>query len=504
MSLAGNLQMMERSREAYWSAYPNSSPTKLRWRALAMRHSFHVLPGESILEVGAGTGLWTGQLASVLRGENPITASVFNDDYYRTALLKNLPSTTFVRTTDLAELPAESFDYAIGTAILCHDEYAPHLRSLHRLLKPGGRLLFFEANFWNPQVLAKCAIPLLGRWAGHSACQIGMRKYKLMQAASHAGFTEVLITPYDIVHPLTPARLLSAVNTAGYLLEQMPLVREMCGTLYIQGKKPGDESMRRPKVTLADKKHLEQSTSVVIPCRNEQMNVRPLAEALLRAYEPYLLEIIFVDDSSTDRTASAVRELSREYPCVKLLERMPPNGVGRALRAGYAAARGEFILTMDCDFVEIVPELRDLFDAVAAGYDGAIGSRFSHDSVLLNYPFTKIMCNRAFHLLASLLLGVSVRDATNNLKLYRAEILQSLIIEQPGFAANVETGFKPILTGYRIKQVPISWINRRPDMGSSSFHVGRVAHSYVSALFGLVQTAWRRPKTKSSPAATKC
>ena len=55
-----------------------------------------------------------------------------------------------------------------------------------------------------------------------------------------------------------------------------------------------------------------------------------------------------------------------------------------------------YILTMDCDFVLLVPELRDLFDAVADGADGAIGSRFSYESVLINYPFFKILCNRAF------------------------------------------------------------------------------------------------------------
>ena len=54
---------------------------------------------------------------------------------------------------------------------------------------------------------------------------------------------------------------------------------------------------------------------------------------------------------------------------------------------------------MDCDFELIVPELRDLFDAIAAGHAGAIGSRFSHESVLINYPFAKIVANRAFHLL---------------------------------------------------------------------------------------------------------
>src|SRR5437867_2489761 len=80
MSVEGNLRQMERSREAYWLRYPNTSPIKLRWRAVTVRHSFHVLPGESIVELGAGSGLWTEHLTNVLRGENSITAAVFNHD----------------------------------------------------------------------------------------------------------------------------------------------------------------------------------------------------------------------------------------------------------------------------------------------------------------------------------------------------------------------------------------------------------------------------------------
>ncbi len=68
MSLERNLIEMERSRENYWRRYPATSPVKLRWRALTVRHCFHVLPGESILELGAGSGLWTEHLAAALHG----------------------------------------------------------------------------------------------------------------------------------------------------------------------------------------------------------------------------------------------------------------------------------------------------------------------------------------------------------------------------------------------------------------------------------------------------
>ena len=176
---------------------------------------------------------------------------------------------------------------------------------------------------------------------------------------------------------------------------------------------------------------------------------------------------------------------------MRLINRQPPNGVGRALSDGYRAATGRYILTMDCDFVLILPEFRDLFEAIARGRDGAIGSRFSYESVLINYPFFKILCNRGFHLLVKLMLLGRVRDVSNNLKLYRTEILQELKIEEPHFAANMETGLKPLLSGYDIEEVPISWINRTADMGASSFKIIKVAPNYFGALMRTIWNVWR-------------
>ncbi|HEX6897119.1 MAG TPA: hypothetical protein VF146_17695, partial [Bryobacteraceae bacterium] len=78
---------------------------------------------------------------------------------------------------------------------------------------------------------------------------------------------------------------------------------------------------------------------------------------------------------------------------------------------------------------------------------------------------------------------VHVRDVSNNLKLFRTEILKNLDIDQPHFAANAETGLKPLLSGYDIEEVPISWINRSIAMGSSTFRIVTVAPGYVTALF---------------------
>ena len=114
------------------------------------------------------------------------------------------------------------------------------------------------------------------------------------------------------------------------------------------------------------------------------------------------------------------------------------------------------------------------------------GSRGS--SVLINYPLQKILCNRSFHLLLGLIFRRKMRDVTNNLKLMRREVVESLELESAWFAANAETGLKPILMGYDVRPVAISWINRTPEMGASSFSLLKNGLGYAKVLASL---AWR-------------
>jgi glycosyltransferase involved in cell wall biosynthesis len=298
---------------------------------------------------------------------------------------------------------------------------------------------------------------------------------------------------------MLPRSLIRFVQSIAFVFEHAPLVRELCGTLYIWARKPPVIEPRRRRISLARHRELFGSTSVVVPSHNEEMNILPLVETLLQFYGDYIHEIIIVNDNSTDRTAEVTREVARTYPSVRLVDRRPPNGVGLALRDGCAAATGRYILTMDCDFVQILPEIGDLFDAIAAGRDGAIGSRFSHESVMINYPFFKTICNRAFHFLVKLLILRRVHDISNNLKLYRAEIFKSIHIEERHFAANAELGLKALLAGYDIEEVPISWINRTIEMGSSSFRIVTVAPNYLGTLVRALSIVWRgksRPRPR--------
>jgi hypothetical protein len=150
---------------------------------------------------------------------------------------------------------------------------------------------------------------------------------------------------------------------------------------------------------------------------------------------------------------------------------------------------------MDCDFQHLLPEFEDLFDAVADGADVAIGSRFSRLSVLLNYPWPKIVANRGFHLIMNLLFRIRRRDLTNNLKLMRRSVVAGLDLQSPGFSANAETGLIPVLQGYAVTEVPISWVNRTPGMGVSSFKLARVGGGYI----GVLRELWSRKEILRQP-----
>jgi hypothetical protein len=301
---------------------------------------------------------------------------------------------------------------------------------------------------------------------------------------SEVGFIRVFAVFNDFVYaPLTES-LAWLLRNLSIVLENVPAVQTLAGSILVHAQKP-PRAVERPRPSLFAHEQLRQAVSIVIPCRNEEANIGALVTRLCDLFGDYIHEIIPVDDNSTDDTSAVIRKLAANDPRVKPIFRSPPNGVGRAIADGYGAATGKYVLSMDSDFQHLLPELRDLFDAAARGYDVVVGSRFSRHSVLLNYPWQKIIANRGFHLLAQMVLLRGFRDLTNNLKLIRREVVEKLQLREPGFAVNAETGLQPLLMGHTIKEIPISWINRTPDMGTSSFRLLRVGGGYWHVLWHL-------------------
>jgi glycosyltransferase involved in cell wall biosynthesis len=247
---------------------------------------------------------------------------------------------------------------------------------------------------------------------------------------------------------------------------------------------------------------MKNNLSAVLIAHNEEENIGGMIEGLLRHYRDELLEIIVVSDSSTDRTSDIVRAWMAHDGKVRLVEKGKPSGAGLALKAGFrnVSPKADYVLTMDSDFIENIKEVRSLIEAAERqGYDGAIGSRYMKGGKLVNYPLLKKIMNRSFHLIVRALFRIRHKDLTNNFKLYKAEIIRGLPWESDDFAINAETGIFPIVAGYNIAEVPVSWIQRRAGMGKSKFRLFKVGRSYIKVI-GLARrlSAARHPRIKLS------
>jgi SAM-dependent methyltransferase len=482
------LALRERVSERYWSERDPINATRSWWRAQTVRHLFHLLPGESILELGCGSGQLTRALVRATRGQCPITAATFALSTDGEALPSAGAVVEVVKLTDFpGVLRGRQFDYIVASNLLDSANAAAVLREIFDLLRPGGRLLFFETNPWNPVFQLRrrlCGwLRFLRRGDEHRL----PNQVQLYELVSELGFVRIATTSYDFLYRPIPRWLMMIARNLSLVLENTPGLRQLAGIILVHAQRP-PRDLPRPPVHLVEHPELQDAVSVIVPCHNEEMNVQPLVEGLLQFYGAYIHELIFVDDNSTDGTRQMLERLALQDLRIRPIFRQPPNGVGRALRDGMRQATGKYVFLMDCDFLHLLPELREMFDAAVQGYDAVLGSRFSRESVLINYPLRKILFNRTFHVLVNFLFHCRVRDVTNNLKLLKREVVDNLELEEPWFAANAETGLKPLLMGYRIREIPISWINRTPEMGQSSFSLLQSGWGYIRVLLVL---AWR-------------
>ena len=224
---------------------------------------------------------------------------------------------------------------------------------------------------------------------------------------------------------------------------------------------------------------------VILIAHNEDKNIGAMLDGLLKNYPREILEIIVVDDASTDQTRAIVESWMKRDRRIRLVERKLPCGVGRALRAGFShiSRDAAYVLLMDSDFTENISQVSLLINAMDNnGYDGVIGSRFIKGGRLIHYPLAKKIMNRLFHFIVKGMFNISQDDLTNNFKFYKTSVIKDMPWRSNDYAMNAETGIFPILAGYRIGEVPISWVGRTPQMGRSKFHLWKVGLSYVRVI----------------------
>ena len=202
--------------------------------------------------------------------------------------------------------------------------------------------------------------------------------------------------------------------------------------------------------------------SVVVPCFNEA----PRLPASLRTAGSYLqgrvtFELILVDDGSSDGTQNLIEEAAAAHEYVHGVTLPVNRGKGRALAEGIARSRGELVLISDADFSTPIEELPRLEQAIAAGADIAIGSRAKRGAREVDQPLHRRLMGKGFNLFVQGILLPGIWDTQCGFKLFRGDVARELFeqLSTDGFAYDVEVLLLARRSGYRIKEVPVRWIN---------------------------------------------
>lgn len=196
---------------------------------------------------------------------------------------------------------------------------------------------------------------------------------------------------------------------------------------------------------------LPGSLSLVLPAYNEAENISSVVESALAVLPAHTddFEIIVVDDGSRDGTSALVEAISRGDARVKLVRHPQNRGYGAALRSGFRATSGDFVLFMDADRQFDVRDIQ-LLAPFAADYDIVAGFRMERRDPLHRRVFAE-----AFNVCVRVLFGVHLRDIDCAFKLFRGDLLRNLELTAPGALINTEIQAKARRQGVRLQQVGV-------------------------------------------------
>ena len=221
--------------EAIWGWGTAAGQLRARRRANLVLAGAQIGPGDRVLELGCGTGMFTEMFAT--SGADIVAVDV-SDELLARARARGIPNVRFLcRRFEDCEFD-KPFDAIIGSSVLHHLDVDDALTMILRFLKPGGLFSFAEPNYLNPQVFAERRLRFIRPLFWHvSPDETAFVRWRFQVQLTTSGFDEVVITPYDWVHPATPARLIPFVRAVGGALERTPIIREFSGSLYINARR---------------------------------------------------------------------------------------------------------------------------------------------------------------------------------------------------------------------------------------------------------------------------
>ena len=194
-------------------------------------------PGDRVLEVGCGIGDYTQGIAAQTHAR--VTSVDVAPGLIRHANTRRPANVRFL-AADVEALPFAdgTFDAVVGNAVLHHLRLDRAVPELLRVLAPGGRICFAEPNMLNPQVFLERNVRWIGKRLDNSPGETAFVRWRIRPELARLGLVDVSARPFDFLYPLTPARWIAAVERVGRVLERVPGLAEIAGSLLITGSKP--------------------------------------------------------------------------------------------------------------------------------------------------------------------------------------------------------------------------------------------------------------------------
>ena len=218
---------------------------------------------------------------------------------------------------------------------------------------------------------------------------------------------------------------------------------------------------------------------VIIPTYNEKDNIRTVIERLQAL--PIELDILIIDDNSPDGTADIVRELQADDPHIFMINRPAKLGLGTAYITGFRWALErdyEYILEMDADLSHNPDDVPRLIQECENGYDLVIGSRYCNGVNVINWPIKRLLLSYGANKYTRMITRMPIMDATAGFKCYRREALAAINLDRvksSGYSFQIEMHFRVWDAGFKIKEIPIIFIERSEGLSKMSKNIVREA-----------------------------
>lgn len=220
--------------EFIWGQTTKAGQIRVERRSHILASLAELDTAKKTLELGCGTGEYTLRLAKTGSKIIAIDISLLLIQQAKQKV-KSLNVNFIIADAENLPFKDNTFDAVVGNAVLHHLNLIQSLAEIKRVLRANGKIAFTEPNMLNPQNLIVKNIKLIKRLVGESPNERAFFSWQISQLLAQQGFNNVLVKPFDFLHPVVPELLIPLINKLGKFLERLPIIKEIAGSLMIKG-----------------------------------------------------------------------------------------------------------------------------------------------------------------------------------------------------------------------------------------------------------------------------